>query len=82
MPNGIHTFIVFILGKVTADDITDTACYVHKRTFLSERETRCDGQRQSNGLGKEGATSEVTMYDKACQYKWSTNCARARSQPT
>ncbi len=42
---------------------------MHKRTFLSEAETRYDGQRQSNGLGKESATSEVTMYYKACRYK-------------
>ena len=45
IPDGIHTFIVFILGKVTADDVSDTARYVHKRTFLSEGEARCDRQR-------------------------------------
>ena len=66
-----RTFVVFILGKVTTNNISDTACYVHKRTFLAEVETRCDGQSQTNSLSKESATSEVTMYNKTCRYKLS-----------
>jgi hypothetical protein len=30
-----HTFVVFILSKVSTNDIPDTACYVHKWTLLS-----------------------------------------------
>lgn len=67
-----RTFVVFILGKVTTNNISDTACYVHKRTFLAEVETRCDGESQTNGLGEESATSEVTMYNKTCRYKLSS----------